>query len=190
MTTLPDRPHQALVVIDVQDGVVAEAHDRDAVVGRIATLVERARAGSVPVIWVQHSSDELPRESAQWQIVSELEPIDGEPVVHKTYGDAFEGTDLETVLAGGGVGGLFVTGASTDACVRSTLHGAFARGYDAVLVSDAHTTGDLSEWGAPTPDLVIAHTNLYWSYQRAPGRTAGTVQTADLDFTVAVGGSG
>ena len=33
-----------------------------------------------------------------------------------------------------------------------------------------------------TPDLVIAHTNLYWKYHRAPGRTAGTVDTADMDF--------
>lgn len=182
MTTLTDRPRSALVVIDVQTGVVADAHDRDAVVGRIATLVERARAESVPVVWVQHSSDELVRGEPAWEIVPELAPAGGEPVVHKAYGDAFEDTELEAVLADGGVGALFVTGASTDACVRSTLHGAFARGYDAVLVSDAHTTGDLSQWGAPTPDLVIAHTNLYWSYQSAPGRTAGTVEADDLDF--------
>jgi hypothetical protein len=75
-----------------------------------------------------------------------------------------------------------VTGAQTDACVRSTLHGAFVRGYDTTLVSDAHTTEDLSAWGAPPPDLVIAHTNLYWSHQRAPDRVAGTVATADVDF--------
>ena len=91
-------------------------------------------------------------------------------------------TELEAVLAARGVGRLVVTGAQTDACVRSTLHGAFARGYDATLVSDAHTTEDLSQWGAPTPDLVIAHTNLYWSWQSAPGRTAGTVEAAEVDF--------
>jgi hypothetical protein len=67
-------------------------------------------------------------------------------------------------------------------CVRSTLHGALVRGYDATLVSDAHTTEDLSPWGAPGPDLVIAHTNLYWGNHRAPGRTAGTVEAKDLDF--------
>jgi hypothetical protein len=48
------------------------------------------------------------------------------------------------------------------------------RGYDATLVSDAHTTEDQSQWGHRPPDLVIAHTNLYWTYQTAPGRTAGT----------------
>jgi hypothetical protein len=75
-----------------------------------------------------------------------------------------------------------VVGAQTDACIRSTLHGAFVRGYDATLVSDAHTTADQTEWGAPAPDQVIAHTNLYWSYETAPGRTAGTVETKDVDF--------
>ena len=81
-----------------------------------------------------------------------------------------------------GIGRLVVVGAETDACIRSTLHGAFARGYDATLVGDAHTTGDKSQWGAPPPDQVIAHTNLYWNYQTAPGRAAGTVSTKEVDF--------
>jgi hypothetical protein len=103
-------------------------------------------------------------------------------VVHKRYGDSFEETDLEPVLAARGVGRLFVAGAQTDECIRSTLHGAITRGYDATLVGDAHTTEDLSQYGAPPPDKVIAHTNLYWKYHTAPGRTAGTVDTADVDF--------
>ena len=140
MSTLENRPNTALVVIDVQNGVVQGAHERDAVVAKIGSLVE------------------------------------------KSYGDAFEDTTLETVLSGLGVGRLVVAGAQTDACVRSTLHGAFARGYDATLVSDAHTTEDQTAWGAPPPDKVIAHTNLYWTYQTAPGRRAGTVETKDVDF--------
>jgi hypothetical protein len=42
--------------------------------------------------------------------------------------------------------------------------------------------GSQTEWGAPPPDQVIAHTNLYWTYQTAPGRTAGTVKTGDVHF--------
>ena len=120
--------------------------------------------------------------SDDWQIVPELDPGDDEPHIDKNYGDAFEDTSLETVLSDLGVGRLLVVGAETDACVRSTLHGAFVRGYDTTLVSDAHTTSDLTEWGAPPPEQVIAHTNLYWADQRAPGRTAGTVATKDVDF--------
>jgi len=183
MTTLDDRPNTALLVIDVQRGIVDEAHDRDAVVANVATLVEKARAADVDVVWVQHHSDDLPRDSDQWQYVAELTRLEPEPLVHKAYADAFEDTDLEKVLATLGVGRLVVAGAQTDECIRSTLHGAVARGYDATLVSDAHTTEDLSAYGAPTPDLVIAHTNLYWSNHQAPGRSAGTVPTTDLDFS-------
>ena len=183
MTTLSDRPNTALVVIDVQNGVVAEAHERDAIVANINTLVDKARSEGVPVVWVQHSDENMQQGSDSWQYVPELTQAESEPIVHKRYGDSFEDTDLEDVLAKAGIGRLVVTGAQTDACIRSTIHGAFARGYDVTLVGDAHTTEDLSQWGAPSPDKVIAHTNLYWGEQSAPGRTAGVTETKDVTFT-------
>jgi nicotinamidase-related amidase len=182
MTTLAGRPKSALLVIDVQNGIVGEAHERDQVVANIRALVDRARDDDVDVVWVQHNSDELVAESAAWQYVPELVRRESEPLVQKRYPDSFEETDLESVLAGLAVGRVFVTGAQTDECIRSTLHGAIVRGYDATLVGDAHTTEDLSEYGAPPPDQVIAHTNLYWQYHRAPGRSAGTVSTAEIEF--------
>jgi len=182
MTTLENRPNTTILVIDVQNGVVEGAHERDAVVANIGTLVEKARRERVPVIWVQHSDKQLARGSDDWRIVPELTPGDAELLIEKNYGDSFEDTALETVLSGLGVGRLIVVGAQTDACIRSTLHGAFVRGYDATLVSDAHTTEDQTAWGAPPPGQVIAHTNLYWTYQTAPGRRAGTVATKDVDF--------
>src|ERR671928_1464649 len=187
MTTLSDRPHTALLVIDVQNAVVANAHERDGVIANINALVEKARAEDVPVVWVQHSDDDLPRDSEGWQYVPELVPRDSEPLVHKSYGDSFEATELEALLAERGVGRLVVTGAQTDACIRSTLHGAFVRGYDVTLVADAHTTEDLSAYGAPPPEQVIAHTNLYWRYQSAPGRVAATVDTAEVELAGADG---
>ncbi len=183
MTTLADRPKTALLVIDVQNDVVGGAHDRDAVVTTIATLVGKARAAGTPVVWVQHSSEKMPQGSAGWQFVPELSREESEPLVPKRWADAFEETELEAVLAEHRVGRLIVTGAQTDECIRSTLHGAIVRGYDATLVSDAHTTEDQSEWGAPPPDLVIAHTNLYWKYHQAPGRAAGTVSADAVDFS-------
>jgi hypothetical protein len=103
-----------------------------------------------------------------------------ETIIEKAYPDAFEATDLEGHLAAGGIGRLYVTGAQTDACIRSTLHGGFVRGYDVVLIGDAHTTEDLTRWGAPPPGQVIAHTNLYWRGQTAPGREARVVSTEKL----------
>jgi nicotinamidase-related amidase len=184
VTSLRDRPNTALLVIDVQNGVVANAHRRDEVIANINTLVDDARARQVPVIWVQHSDDEnLVENSERWAYVPELQRQDSEALVHKRYGDSFEDTTLESELAERGVGRLVVTGAQTDACVRATIHGAFTRGYDTVLVSDAHTTEDFSKYGMPPADKVIAHTNMYWSWQAAPGRSAAVVDTAGVEFS-------
>jgi nicotinamidase-related amidase len=182
MTTLENRPNTALLVVDVQNGVVEGSHERDSVVANVGSLVEKARRERVPVVWVQHSSEQLAKGSDNWRIVPELTPSDAEPLIEKNYGDSFEDTTLESVLSGLGVGRLVVVGAQTDACIRSTLHGAFVRGYDATLVGDSHTTEDQTPWGAPPPDKVIVHTNMYWNEQAAPGRTAGTVETKDVDF--------
>src|SRR4051795_12098102 len=182
MTTLPDRPNTALLVVDVQNDVVADAHERDGVIANIAALVDKARAENVPVVWVQHSGEQLPAGTEGWKYVPELEQEASDPIVHKQYGDAFEDTDLENVLAERKVGHLVVAGAQTDACIRSPLHGLIVRGYDATLVSDAHTTEDLSEWGAPTPDKVIDHTNLYWRNHAAPGRRAAALPTESVSF--------
>ncbi|CAH0243925.1 Streptothricin hydrolase [Arthrobacter sp. Bi83] len=183
MTTLSDRPNTALMVLDVQVGVVAEAHQRDAVVANIGTLIDKARQEGVTIVWLQHSDQHLAKGSDAWECVPELVRRDSEPLVHKTFSDSFEDTDLEEVLSKAGVGRLVVAGAQTDECIRSTIHGALVRGYDVTLVGDAHTTEDQSAWGAPPPDQVIAHTNLYWKYQTAPGRTAGVTETQDVTFS-------
>ncbi|HYN30842.1 MAG TPA: isochorismatase family protein [Dermatophilaceae bacterium] len=189
MTTLTGRPHTALFVVDVQNAVVAAAHERDAVIANIATLVDRARGEGVDVVWVADHGGDHPRGSEAWRYVPELVREESEPLVDKEYGDAFEDTDLESVLADRAVGRLVIAGAQTDQCIRSTLHGAVVRGYDATLVSDAHTTEDSTAFGAPPPELVIAHTNLYWHYHQAPGRTAGTATTAEVDLGVGRRGS-
>lgn len=182
MTTLKDRPNTALLVIDMQNDVVRGAYARDGVIENIRALVDGAREEDVPVIWVQHSSDTLPEGSEGWQYVSELRRLDSEPLIAKRYGDAFEATDLETVLAGLGVGHLVVAGAETDACIHSTICGAFVRGYDVTLVSDAHTAQDKTQWGAPPVPQVIDYMNLCWGFQAAPGRTASVIKTGEVTF--------
>jgi hypothetical protein len=125
------------------------------------------------VIWVQHSGDDLVAGSEGWEYVPELTRRDGEPLVAKRYGDAFEATDLERLLAGRGVGRLIVAGAETDACIRSTIHGAFTRGYDVTLVSDAHTAQDKTAWGAPPVPLVDRTHESFLEPPTSP-RTHGT----------------
>lgn len=183
MPVFTNRPNTALIVVDMQKDVVSRALRRDSVIANITSLVETARAKGIPVVWVQQTGDGLEKDTDGWQIVPGLSPLASEPVIYKLYGDSFEDTNLEAVLADLAVGHLIVTGAQTDQCVRSTIHGAFTRGYDTTLVGDAHTTEDNTEWGAPSPDQVIAHTNLNWKYHDGPGRKADVVLTADVGFS-------
>jgi nicotinamidase-related amidase len=185
MTILDGRLNTALLVIDVQNDILAAAVGRDEVIANIGGLLATARSEGVPVIWVQHSGDGLPLGSEGWQFVPELPRHDGELVVHKVYGDAFEATGLEEILAGREVGRLVVAGAQSDACIRATIHGALVRGYDVTLVSDAHTTDDRTAYGGPPAGQVIALTNLYWTYTFAPGRTAEAVPAAQVSFASA-----
>jgi len=182
VTTLGGRPNTALLVIDAQNAILAETVGRDGVVANVGGLIGQAHAEGVPVIWIQQSDDGLVQGSEGWQLVPELPRQDGDPLVHKTYGDSFEATDLGEILAGRGVGRLVVTGAQSDACIRATIHGAFVRGYDVTLAGDAHTTVDRTEYGGPPGAQIIALTNLYWSYTAAPGRTAEVVPAAEVSF--------
>jgi len=94
MTTLGNRPNTALLVVDMQNGVIATAYARDTVVAKVGALVEKARRDRVPVIWVQHFDKHLAKGSHEWRIVHELTPRDGEPLVAKHYGDSFEDVDF------------------------------------------------------------------------------------------------
>lgn len=173
----------AVLVVDMQNGVVANAFRRDAVLRNINLLVENARAARVPVIWIQHSDENLKEESENWQLVKELKPALSELHVRKRFGDSFEDTNLDLKLKQLGVRKLFVSGAQTDACIRATIHGAFVRGYDTVLVGDAHTTEDLASYGLPSPEVLINFTNIYWTWQAGLGRVASVLTTDKVQFS-------
>jgi nicotinamidase-related amidase len=183
MTTLPNRPNTALLVIDVQNGVVESAHKRDAVVANINVALAKARATGVPVIWVQHSDEEMPIGSDAWQIVPELVPASGEGRVEKTFRSSFVETNLEALLAASSVGHLVICGAETNNCVRHTSHTALEAGYDITLLADAHTTNGYT-WNGHTidPQNVIDEQNDNLGYYNLPGRVARAVATGDLTF--------
>jgi nicotinamidase-related amidase len=140
-----ERGGSALIVIDVQVNVVKDAYLRDEKVANIAAAVAKARAASVPVIWVRHSAEDLPIGSDAWQIAPELIPFDGEPIIEKRYRSSFIETNLDEVLAELKVSLLYICGAETNNCVRHTAMGALDNGYDIVLLEDAHTTTSF-EW--------------------------------------------
>jgi nicotinamidase-related amidase len=182
MTTLQGRNNTALLVIDVQNGVVEGAYRRDEVIQNVESAVAKARAAHTPVIWVQHSDEELIIDSDMWQIVSELIPLQGEPMVRKVYRSSFEATNLEEVLSSLSVGHVIVCGAQSNNCVRHTAHDALAKGYDVTLIADAHTTKSY-EWAGRTvsAQAVVEEQNDNFN-EELPGRGARTVALAQLSL--------
>jgi len=178
MTTLENRSRTALLVVDVQNDVVANAFERDARIANMARLVADARGHHVPVIWVQHSDEGLVSGSEGWQIVPALAPAADEPIVHKRYRSSFIETDLEALLAERRIGHVLIVGAQTEFCVRNTVHAAYERGYDVSLVEDAHTTEDGAWDDRPLAarDIIDEQNRACWQYE-LPGRTCSLVST-------------
>jgi nicotinamidase-related amidase len=171
----------ALLVIDVQNGVVENAWDRDGVLERLATLIDRARQDAVPVVYVQHESDELAPGTDPWRIHARIAPRDGEPIVAKRYGDAFVETTLPGTLASLGAGHLVIAGAQTDACVRATTHRAMGLGYDVTLASDCHTTDDFDWEGVQvSAEQLVGHFNLAIRYSEYPGQRIAVLPQAEI----------
>jgi nicotinamidase-related amidase len=183
MTTLNGRDKSALLVIDVQNGVVDGAFNLEDVIENINKAISVARKSHVPVIWVQHSDEELVLESEDWQIVPQLQPEAGERKVRKVHRSSFEATDLEDILSELRVGHLYLTGMQTNNCVRHTTHSAQERGYDVTILADAHTTTGY-EWDGHTVDAeaVVNEFNDNFAGTELPGRFTRAISTSELSF--------
>ena len=184
MATVREGGNAALMVVDVQVGVLREAWDADRVVGNVARAVERARAEGVPVIWVQHADEHLAAGSAQWQWVPELRPGAGEALIHKHFNSAFEQTLLDAELARRGVAHIVLAGAATNWCIRATAYGALERGYDLTLVADAHTTENMEMRDGTTIEAarVVDELNIAMTWLGYPGRANAAVKVDELRF--------
>ena len=178
----------ALLVVDVQVGVVVQAWDRDRIIGNVSLAVRKARDAGVPVVWVQHHDEELERESPAWQWVPELEPLPGELRIHKSYNSAFESTELLSELDRLGVGRIFLAGAATNWCIRATAYGALDRGFDITLISDAHTTQDmeLAPGRVVEARSIVDDLNVAMRWLAYPGRSNAAVPVAEATFAQAL----
>jgi len=187
MATVRDGGRPALVVVDVQVGVMQEAWDAPRVIGNVARAVERARAQGAPVFWVQHGDEQLPFGSPDWQWVPELKRAADEPLVHKQFNSSFEQTTLEDELARRGVSHVVLAGAATNWCIRATAYGALDRGYDLTLVKDAHTTGSMDLEGGfrIEAETVVRELNVAMRWLSYPGRKSSAVSVDELDFAAA-----
>jgi nicotinamidase-related amidase len=164
-------PKSALLVVDTQVAVLALAHEPQAVVARIAALVQRARDARVPVLWVQHEGSDLVAETPGWQLALPLEPRPGELRLRKRFNSSFAETPLQALLQALGVTRVVLAGAMTNWCIRATAFAALERGYDLALASDAHTTEamDFGDGRVIAADALIEELNAGLRWLRMPG---------------------
>ena len=184
MATVREGTSPALLVVDVQVGVMRDAWDSARIIRNVCRTVERARAEGVPVLWVQHASENLPQGSEQWQLVPELVPAQGEPILHKQFNSSFEQSALEEELARLGTTHLVLAGAQTNWCIRATAYGALERGYDLTLVKDAHTTETMQLGDGVKVEAadVVHELNIAMTWLSYPGRKNGTATAEEVSF--------
>ena len=185
MATIREGNKAVLLIVDVQAGVMIGSWEAVRVIKNVSRAVERARSQGVPVIWVQHSDNELPYGSPEWQWVPELARAEGEPLIHKHFNSSFEQTTLEEELAKFGSTHIALAGAATNWCIRATAYGALERGYDLTLIKDAHTTGSMEVGDGARIEAasVIDELNIAMKWLSYPGRTNGTASADEVDFS-------
>jgi nicotinamidase-related amidase len=150
----------ALLMIDVQRNMFelepAVADGLDLLVS-LAGLITRARAARAPVIFVRNcggAGDPDEPGTTGWELSPALPRQAGDPIVDKKKPDAFEGTNLQTLLKARGVRQLVIAGLQSEFCVQATCRGAHARGYSVMLASDAHGTYDGADGGPSALDII------------------------------------
>ncbi|GAB2540896.1 cysteine hydrolase family protein [Rhodanobacter koreensis] len=172
MATVREGNKLVLAVVDVQVGVMQDAWDAPRVIANVSRVVERARAAGVPVVWVQHSNDELPEGTPQWALVPELTPAAEEAIIHKRFNSSFEQTRFDDELAKLGATHVILAGAETNWCIRATAYGALDRGYDLTLVKDAHTAKaiHLDDGTSLEAADIVKELNIAMRWLEYPGR--------------------
>jgi nicotinamidase-related amidase len=191
METAIGTQQTALLVIDVQNDVIADGYRQDEVVANLAVAIARAREQLVPVIYIQHEEADYPpmnRGAEGWKIDSRISPLEGEIVIGKQWGDAYVDTDLKETLEDLDITHLVIGGAQSDACIRAAVYRSLIEGFDVTLLGDAHTTSDRElEDGSVIPaEQIVNHVSLSTRYLAYPGQKTRVIRTEELVFNAPV----
>ncbi|SOB44027.1 Isochorismatase [Weissella viridescens] len=136
---------KALVVIDLQNGVCnpdfgVSAYSYKEVISNVNERIDFYRSTNQPIVFIQHTDDELKKGSDVWQFVPDLNVTDRDVIVEKSVPDSFYHTKLESVLNELGCDELEFAGAQTEYCVDTTIKVAFDKGYKLTMSQNLVTT--------------------------------------------------
>lgn len=164
-----DPKHTALLVYDMQVGIISQIKDKDQVVKGVLQVLDAARKAGVRIYFSRHLS--LPKElmgisqfrmAMQWQkadsadkvnpwflrgtpafeLMPELSPLPGEAIFDKITMSAFEGTFLNIALRDAQINAFIIIGAATEVGIEPTVRHGSDLGYIPVLVTDACGSGN------------------------------------------------
>lgn len=161
-----EKKNAALLLIDLQKGFNDEEYwggnrnNKDAE-EKSFEILNKWRELSLPVFHIMHSSknpeSKLHRSHPGFEIIDQLKPINGEPVIIKEVNSAFIGTDLKERLDTLGVDSLVIVGLTTNHCISTTTRMAGNLGFDTFLISDATATFDRKGINGEHFDSEIIH---------------------------------
>lgn len=176
-TQPPGDGHTALLVIDVQVGLIAGAHAEHDVLAAINRSIQGVRQRQSKIFFIQHchaSFEPLMRGAEGWQLHPQLDQVAVDTVLEKTASDAFYNTNLHEQLQNSGIQKVIVCGLQTEYCVDTTCRAAISLGYQTSLLSDGHTTGDAQLSAAQ----IIEHHNIVLSQLAHPNGGATLVASS------------
>lgn len=136
---------QALIVIDIQEGLVKEnPFDTKNFIINTKAIIQHFRDQNIEVIFIRHAEDEglLAMGSDNWQVYHELKPQENEKIFNKYYNSIFKDTKLKEYLNRKNITDLTFVGMQVEFCIDTSVKVGFEYGYKITIVEDAISTFD------------------------------------------------
>ena len=136
---------QALIVIDIQEGLVKEnPFDTKNFIINTKAIIQHFRDQNIEVIFIRHTEDEglLAMGSDNWQVYHELKPQENEKIFNKYYNSIFKDTELKEYLNQKNITDVTFVGMQVEFCIDTSVKVGFEYGYKITIVEDAISTFD------------------------------------------------
>ena len=134
---------KVLLLIDIQKGLTKrKLHNFPLFVQTINHSINTFREAKDLIIFVQHNNKQLKYLTDNWKIDERIDKRDNDLTIQKFHGNAFSGTDLETVLCTRNIKEILICGLVSNGCVKATCIGGLALGLKVALLKNGHTNWD------------------------------------------------